>query len=81
VVLTQFDERTLDLGPFYWFGSEPGKKLPSLDGNEVAKHTKANAEGVKTHRHGLRIVRLAHFAKLQNMAELCEKLFGVECDD
>lgn len=50
VVWTIFDERTMDLGPFLWFGGLPGAPLPSLDGYPVAKHPKANSKGVKTER-------------------------------
>jgi hypothetical protein len=37
----------LELGPFLFFGSEAGKPLPDLGDLKIAKHTKANAEGVK----------------------------------
>jgi NAD(P)-dependent dehydrogenase (short-subunit alcohol dehydrogenase family) len=37
----RFDATTLTLGPFLWFGSEPGGPAPSL-GDAVAKHTKGD---------------------------------------
>ena len=44
VIWMVFDPKTVDLGPFYWFGGSPGRPLPSL-GDRVAKHTKGDAKG------------------------------------
>jgi hypothetical protein len=38
-----FDPETLLLGPFLWFGSAPGEKIPAL-GDKIATHTKHNAQ-------------------------------------
>ena len=59
VVWTIFEEHTMRLGPFLWFGGSPGDPLPVLNGYEVAKHTKANAKGVKGERPNLRSVPVA----------------------
>ena len=42
VVWTIFNEHTMELGPFLWFGGEPGMPLPNLrtSGYDVVKHTK-----------------------------------------
>src|SRR5262245_47737219 len=50
VVWLRFDADTLDLGPFLWFGGEPGKPLPDIRVFPVARHTKGNAQGVKAAR-------------------------------
>jgi len=39
VVWVKFDEATLELGPFLWFGGLPTQKLPPL-GDRMARHTK-----------------------------------------
>lgn len=76
VVWCVFDEDTLELGPFLWFGGAPGKPLPSLDKYEPAKHTKSNATGVKGVRQNLRSVPRGAFTKLTNVGELVAALFG-----
>jgi len=47
-----FDQDTLDLGPFLYFGVDP----ESLDGYKIAKHTKGNKDGVKAERRNIRVV-------------------------
>lgn len=76
VVWVWFDPETLDLGPFLWFGDEPGRALPSL-GDRVAKHSKANSEGVKKERPNLRELTKAKFEKLDGMKALTSELFGI----
>ena len=46
VVWVYFDPNSLELGPFLYFGGEPGRKLPNIDSFKTAKHSKANAQGV-----------------------------------
>lgn len=71
-----FDPNTLDLGPFLWFGGNPGEPLPDLTRFAVAKHTKANAKGIKLERPRLRSVPRSAFAQVATIAELSAKLFG-----
>ncbi len=80
VVLVYFDKETLDLGPFYYFGSEPGEPLPKLDGLKVAKHTKGNASGLKMDRPNIRVLNKGSFVKLDAISELYLKLFGKSVD-
>jgi hypothetical protein len=47
VVWAVFDAHTLALGPFLWYGSEPGKPLADLSYFPKAKHTKGNRLGIK----------------------------------
>ena len=77
VVLVCFSEESLELGPFYYFGSEPGEPLPSIEGLKVAKHTKANSYGVKTDRPNIRVLNKGDFVKIENIGDLYQKLFGV----
>jgi hypothetical protein len=76
VVVIKFDERTLALGPFLWFGAGPGKQLPDLTGYRIARHTKGNAQGVKLERPMMRVVPLSRFKTVGSIAALAELLFG-----
>lgn len=60
---------------YRWLGGKPGEPLPDL-GNTVAKHSKANAEGVKLERPDIRVVNLGRFERLPNVAALLDRLFG-----
>jgi len=65
---------TLDLDHFRWFGAKPGQPLPDL-GSKVAKHTRANAEGVKSKRSNHRVLSKGRFTKLSSVAALFDTLF------
>jgi hypothetical protein len=78
VILIEFEASTLKLGPFYWFGSEPGKRLPDVGGFRVAKHTKGDATGRKSERPNIRKLPRSRMARLDTIEELVAKLFGEE---
>lgn len=78
VVWIQFDAGTLELGPFLFFGNEPGQPLPPIADLKVAKHTKANAEGKKAERPEIRTVPKSRFRKLQTIGEVFSTLFGAD---
>ena len=78
VIWLRFDPESLDLGPFLWFGGAPGEKLPDLASFKVAKHTKGNAQGVKTERPNIRTVPRARFEHLATIDEVVGRLFGGE---
>jgi hypothetical protein len=75
VVWVCFNENTLELGPFLFFGGKAGEPLPSMDGFRVAKHTKANAGGEKTERPDIRDVPKSQFRKLKSIQEIYDALF------
>lgn len=75
VVWIYFDNKTLDLGPFLFFGGSLDLPLPSIEGFKVAKHTKANAEGVKAERPEIREVTKAQFKKYSTVHEIFDRLF------
>ncbi len=77
VIWIWFDANTLDLGPFLWFGDEPGKPLPDLSGYKVARHTKGDATGRKAERPMLRVVSKGKFRALTSVADVVAALFGV----
>lgn len=76
VVWVVFDEKSLGLGPFLWFGSRPGDPLPDIRSYPVAKHTKGNAQGVKAERPNIRVLRKADFEEVDSTPELVQRLFG-----
>jgi hypothetical protein len=58
-----------------WFGDLPGRPLPDI-GDKIAKHSRANAQGIKAERPGHRIVPTRRFETLTGFAELADRLFG-----
>ena len=76
VVWTFLDDDSLRLGPFLFFGGDPGQRLPDLKPFSVSKHTKGNAQGVKAPRPNLRDVPKGHFRRLDTIEELWLALFG-----
>ena len=71
-----FDQDSLDLGPFAFFGGPPGQPLPDLAGMKIGKHTKANAEGFKAERPNIRTVPLSKFDRLNTVEQIVGRLFG-----
>lgn len=76
VVWMYFHPESLELGPYLWFGGAPGVPLPDIRSFPVAKHTKANAQGVKVERPRIRTVRRSAFEQVDHVNVLVEKLFG-----
>ena len=76
VIWVQFDPATLQLGPFLFFGGGPGSPLPSLEDFKVAKHTKADTQGVKAERPNLRQVPKGQFEMLTSIGDVADALFG-----
>jgi hypothetical protein len=80
VVWVRFDEQTLNLGPFLFFGADAGSPLPSLNDFRVAKHVKANMKGEKAERPSLRIVPRARFRVVEDFSSLFKVLFHPGCE-
>jgi hypothetical protein len=78
IVWIHFDPKTLALGPFFWFGGEAGLPLPDISGFQIAKHTKANAQGVKLERPRIRAIPKGKFRRIDSVEELYYNLFGGE---
>lgn len=70
-----FDEETLELGPFLFFGAGPREPLPSLEGMAIARHTKANAQGEKLERPNIRKVKKGAFEVCHTFDALYQRLF------
>lgn len=75
VVWIWFNPESMDLGPFLWFGGEPGAPLPPL-GDRVGKHTKGDSAGNKAERPNIRVIGKGRFASLLTMDDVAEALFG-----
>jgi len=75
VLWIQFEPKTMDLGPFLWFGAAPGMPLPDL-GDKVGKHTKADSTGKKAARPNIRVLAKSQFAVLPDMDAVVRALFG-----
>jgi hypothetical protein len=77
VIWVKFDENTLSLGPFLWFGGLPGKSLPDISSFPVAKRSTANAQGLKPTRPNMRVLKGSDFEPVATIPDLVERLFGV----
>jgi hypothetical protein len=77
VVWVRFDD-SFDPKEFsyLWYGAEPGRGFPATDSLRVAKNPRANAQGVKHERTGLRVVPRRTFTQLASLEELVQSLFG-----
>ncbi len=75
VIWLTHDPVTRSFCDIRWFGGAPGKPLPDL-GDRAARHSRANALGVKTERPDHRVVPARRFARLEDIAQLVDILFG-----
>ena len=75
VVWIVFDENTLELCSFYFFGAEAGMPLAGLEDAKIAKHTKANAQGLKAERPNIRTVNKGQFIRYESIEALYNVLF------
>lgn len=75
VVWIVFDENTLELCYFHFFGSEAGIPLIGLENAKIAKHTKANAQGLKAERPNIRTVNKGQFIRYDSIEALYNVLF------
>ena len=76
IVWLHFDPENLELGPFRFYGGQPGKPLPPLDGFKVARHVKGNAAGYKAERPHIRVIPKGKFEVLKTIPEIYQRLFG-----
>jgi len=75
VVWVFVDRETLRLGPFLWFGGEPGQPLPPL-GDRAVRHTRGDSEGTKKVRAGLRRLPRGSFTRFDAISDLAMAMFG-----
>lgn len=75
VVWIYFNEKTLELGPYYFLGSLGGGPLSDISDARVARHTKGNKTGYKAERPNIRIVSKGKFTPYSSTTELYSALF------
>lgn len=75
VVWLFVDPHSLTLGPFLWFGSDTGRRMPSLGDREV-RHSRGDASGEKKVRSGLRRLPKGEFVRFETMPELARAMFA-----
>ncbi len=66
----------LDMGPFFWFGGEPGEPLPSIDQFPSPRRPTHNKDGVRPLRKNHRSVPSGSFRSLATIDEVLVALFG-----
>ncbi len=62
---------------YLYFGGEAGEPLPPIADFRVAKHPKANTQGVKLERAALRVIPKGRFVRVPTTRELIGHLFGL----
>jgi hypothetical protein len=75
VIWLTYDPATRSFCDIRWFGAAPGQPLPDL-GDKVARHSRANAQGIKGERPDHRIIAARRFERLDDVAHLVDRLFG-----
>jgi hypothetical protein len=75
VLWIYFNEKTLELGPYLYFGSEAGHPLPSLENLKIAKHSKGNRDGFKAERPNIRVLPKGCFKVHKTIQEIYNQLF------
>jgi hypothetical protein len=75
VVWIYFNEETLELGPYLFFGDEIGHPLPSLASFKAAKHTKGDAAGTKAERPAIKQMPKRYFKTLNTITQVYDELF------
>ena len=76
VIWIYFDETTMQLGPFLYFGALAGESLLDISDFKVAKHTKGNKDGVKAERPEIRQIPKRKFTAYSNIEALYSVLFN-----
>ncbi|WP_380785650.1 hypothetical protein [Sphingomonas sp. R86521] len=77
VVWFKADPETLAVGPFHWLGGAPGKPL-AIPAGSAARHSRANAVGLKGERLALRRVPMGRFTRMDTIEEVAEAMFGAD---
>lgn len=66
----------LDLGPFYWFGAEPGKPLADIAEFRNPRRATHNKAGERPLRQNHKEIAAAKFLLIPSFVSILEKLFG-----
>lgn len=75
IVWIYFDEKTLCLGPFLFFGADAGQPMPCIVDRKIAKHVKGNKDGTKAERPNIRVLPKSSFERIKSIDEVYSRLF------
>jgi hypothetical protein len=67
----------LEIREYRWFGAEAGRPLPDITNHATARHTRANAQGIKAERANQRVLPKGAFEKLAGLDEMLQRLFAI----
>ncbi|MFT3787405.1 MAG: hypothetical protein QM770_14770 [Tepidisphaeraceae bacterium] len=76
VIWIQFDQTDMSLKDYLWFGNDHATPLHDLSSFKIARHTKANMQGIKAERANIRVVPVTRFKPVDGINGLCQQLFG-----
>lgn len=76
VIWIIFNEVTLVLEKFYFFGGCPGEPLPAIKDKKTAMHTKGNKDGLKAERPNIRELNKGDFKPYKTLHEIYGVLFS-----
>ena len=76
IIWTLFDEDSMELGPFRFFGGSPGAPMDGLSDLRVAQRTTPDARGRKPERNNHRVIPRKLFREYSTVPELLRALFG-----
>ena len=75
VVWMVIESETLAPDHFLWFcAPDPAAPMPTL-GTRIARHAKANAQGIKASRPNIRVLNKGQFEKIDGFDALATRLF------
>ena len=66
----------LDMGPFFWFGGSPGRRLPAIEGYSIPLRATRNKAAVRPPRLNHRLVPRQRFERIPTLEDVVTKLFG-----
>lgn len=69
-------DESLNFKGYLWFGGRPGLPLPDITKFKKAKHTRANAQGLKPERTNTKTIPKSAFERIADIPTLVERLFG-----
>lgn len=78
VIWVIFDQETIKLEPYLWFGGAPDERLPDISNFKVGRHSKGDSKGRKAERPMVRVVPKGKFKKLEAISQVADELFGME---
>jgi hypothetical protein len=74
--VTDVEVMRSEFDAYLWFDGLPGERLPDICDLKIAKHTKANADGIKLERPNHRVIPRGNFERLDTLDAVLLRLFG-----